>query len=254
MSARASLSSAFDEEPNFNKGRYSLPSSPRASTSTVDRNAVDLSSRGLYINHQLTSGRRSSNNGESSHTYSKDETSAFTNFINSRIENDQLLTRHYPIDADTEEIFTKLGDGLVLTRLINSSFPSTIDETKVNKQVNMNVYQKLENLSIALAGAKKIGCQLVNIGGKLPIYSSCILIRFSIFNCIYTLLQEKTSLLEGKLTHIIKYTVVSLIPLLFVLVYSVPPLSLAFYGKSLSYSSCHTSLSLPHTSCRCSVH
>ena len=167
MSARASLSSAFDEEPGFNKGRYSLPSSPRASTSTVDRNAVDLSSRGLYINHQLTSGRRSSNNGESSHTYSKDETSAFTNFINSRIEKDQLLTRHYPIDADTEEIFTKLGDGLVLIRLINSSFPHTIDETKVNKQVNMNVYQKLENLSIALAGAKKIGCQLVNIGGKL---------------------------------------------------------------------------------------
>ena len=59
-----------------------------------------------------------------------------------------------------------LGDGLILTKLINYGYPDTIDESKINKGANMSIYQKQENLNMVLAGAKAIGVQLVNIGGQ----------------------------------------------------------------------------------------
>ena len=47
--------------------------------------------------------------------------------------------------------------------MINLAAPDTIDERVINKK-NLNTYTKHENLTLALASAESIGCNIVNIG------------------------------------------------------------------------------------------
>ena len=47
--------------------------------------------------------------------------------------------------------------------MINKSQPDTIDERTINKG-KMSIYQKHENLTLALNSAQSIGCNIVNIG------------------------------------------------------------------------------------------
>ncbi len=41
--------------------------------------------------------------------------------------------------------------------------PKTIDERSMNKGKNLSIYQKLENLELALRSAEAIGCHVINI-------------------------------------------------------------------------------------------
>jgi hypothetical protein len=174
------MSTPPSQSPN-NSSRslsISIPASPSSSkkdinfnpTSPSKRNqsAVVLSENGVRINHQETTPKRieDSKFSDSSHHYSKEETIAFTTHINHVLSYDPLLSRHMPLDAESEEIFTKLGDGLILIRLINLIKEGTISELKVNKGISMSIFQQMENLKIALDGAKIIGCHIVNIGGQ----------------------------------------------------------------------------------------
>jgi hypothetical protein len=52
------------------------------------------------------------------------------------------------------------------SKLINFSVPNTIDERSINKGKNASVYQKLENLELALRSAEAIGCHVINIRPK----------------------------------------------------------------------------------------
>ena len=70
-----------------------------------------------------------------------------------------------------------LDDGLLLCNLINSAAPNTIDFKKLNVKDKLNVYQKTENAQKFIAGAKSIGCQVVNLraqdiveGNKVLVY------------------------------------------------------------------------------------
>lgn len=132
----------------------------------IKKNAVQIDEKGVKINHQLISPRKIITATNSEHTHSPEETEAFANFIISRLSNDPLLQRHFPFNPVSDELFSRLGDGLILTKLINLGYPGTVDESKINRKENMNVYQQQENLAAVLNGAKSIGCQIVNIGGS----------------------------------------------------------------------------------------
>jgi plastin-1 len=48
--------------------------------------------------------------------------------------------------------------------LINRAIPNTIDERAINKKEIINIFQKTENLNLALSAAKSIGAHVINIG------------------------------------------------------------------------------------------
>ena len=50
--------------------------------------------------------------------------------------------------------------------MINLAAVGAIQESRLNKRKNLNVFQKTENINIALAGAKSIGCVVINIGAQ----------------------------------------------------------------------------------------
>ncbi len=99
------------------------------------------------------------------HTVRHSEQRAFTKWINQNLGNDSDLSlAKKPIDPDTRDLYTRCDDGLVLCKLINFSVPKTIDERSINKSARgLSIYQKLENLELALRSAEAIGCHVVNI-------------------------------------------------------------------------------------------
>lgn len=162
----------FEDElgsPGGNKPvrRFSInDNSSSASKTEYQGKGVVITDKGVKIDHRDTSTINKITGMNSEHYYSKEETIAFSTHINNCLGDDPLLARHFPLDVETEDIFQKLGDGLILMRLINSAHPGTIDEKKINKQANMSIYQKQENLNIIVPAAKRIGAQIVNIGGQ----------------------------------------------------------------------------------------
>merc|ERR1719300_2061121 len=66
-----------------------------------------------------------------------------------------------PVDA--KNLYQKITDGILLSKIINHSCPDTIDERAVNKKPGASVYAKVENLTLALNSAQSIGCNVVNI-------------------------------------------------------------------------------------------
>jgi plastin-1 len=118
-------------------------------------------------------------NDNTFHTYADEERQAFSSHINHLLGYDELLRRHLPLDDNTEgskDLFEKMSDGLIMLKLINYAVPETVDDRAINKQSNMNVYQKTENINLALNAAKSIGCQVVNIGAQDIIEGRPILI------------------------------------------------------------------------------
>ena len=83
---------------------------------------------------------------------------------------------------------------MLLCKLINIAVADTIDERCLNTKENMNVYQKTENINLALNAAKSIGCQVINIGA-------------------YDILEGKPILILGLVWQIIKIQLLSMISL-----------------------------------------
>eukprot|EP00331_Platyophrya_macrostoma_P023911 CAMPEP_0176443324 /NCGR_PEP_ID=MMETSP0127-20121128/22353_1 /TAXON_ID=938130 /ORGANISM="Platyophrya macrostoma, Strain WH" /LENGTH=546 /DNA_ID=CAMNT_0017828527 /DNA_START=26 /DNA_END=1666 /DNA_ORIENTATION=- len=97
------------------------------------------------------------------HTYSSDEIRGFAGVINMLLRNDETCARHIPINPDTEELFEKVGDGLILAKLVYKCNPAVFDLRALNKKENLNVFQIKENLNLAISAAKYIGCQTVSV-------------------------------------------------------------------------------------------
>ncbi|XP_076024556.1 plastin-3 [Genypterus blacodes] len=97
------------------------------------------------------------------HSYSEEERFAFVNWINTALEKDADCAHVLPMDPNTESLFTTLGDGIVLCKMINLSVPDTIDERAINKK-KLTAFTTQENLNLALNSASAIGCHVVNIG------------------------------------------------------------------------------------------
>uniref|UniRef100_A0A1A8G3W9 Plastin-3 n=1 Tax=Nothobranchius korthausae TaxID=1143690 RepID=A0A1A8G3W9_9TELE len=97
------------------------------------------------------------------HSYSEEERYAFVNWINTALEKDPDCQHVLAMDPNTDDLFTALGDGIVLCKMINLSVPDTIDERTINKK-KLTHFTTQENLNLALNSASAIGCHVVNIG------------------------------------------------------------------------------------------
>lgn len=130
-----------------------------------------------------------------SHSFSEEETQAFSEHINFCLGHDSLLAgRILPLVPESMDLFTKCNDGLILCKLINLASHDAIDERAMNTKDNLNVYQKTENQNLALNAAKSIGCQVVNIGAQDIIDGSPTLILGLVWQIIRIQLLSQISL------------------------------------------------------------
>ncbi|XP_069753476.1 plastin-1-like isoform X2 [Narcine bancroftii] len=98
------------------------------------------------------------------HSYEEEEKVAFVNWINKALEDDPDCQHLIPMNADNDSLFSAVGDGILLCKMINLSQPETIDERVINKK--LTPFRISENLNLALNSASAIGCTVVNIGAE----------------------------------------------------------------------------------------
>jgi hypothetical protein len=149
---------ATPESPKRTKSITSPVSSPNTPNSP---NRKSIPRTPLSGHSVITISDRSS-----ARYYSLEETKAFTTHINNSFPNDELLAKYLPMDVNSEDLFQKLQDGLILMKLVNLIVPGTIPEKSMNKKDPLSIFQKQENLNQVISGAASVGCQIVNIGGQ----------------------------------------------------------------------------------------
>eukprot|EP00612_Vaucheria_litorea_P002508 CAMPEP_0171458188 /NCGR_PEP_ID=MMETSP0945-20130129/3968_1 /TAXON_ID=109269 /ORGANISM="Vaucheria litorea, Strain CCMP2940" /LENGTH=631 /DNA_ID=CAMNT_0011983949 /DNA_START=37 /DNA_END=1932 /DNA_ORIENTATION=+ len=133
----------------------------------------------------------------SRHHYSNEERAAFTDHINHVLRRDQVLAGRLPMSTDTEQLFTEVADGLVLAKFINYAEFDTIDERALNvgtPSKPLNIFQKVENMNLALNAAKSIGCIVTNVDAKDVIDGNPILILGLIWQIMRIQLLSSISL------------------------------------------------------------
>eukprot|EP00121_Abeoforma_whisleri_P014619 Awhi_evm1s13481 len=97
------------------------------------------------------------------HSFSEDEKLAFVDWINYALGDDPELKHLLPLKEDGNHLFECCHDGLLLSKLINSSVPETIDERALNK-TKLSIFKVSENQTLCINSAKAIGCNITNIG------------------------------------------------------------------------------------------
>ena len=129
--------------------------------------------------------------GEDSYSqFSEEERSAFVRLINTVLAKDPDCEKLLPINPDSMDVFSILKNGVILCKLINIAVPGTIDERVINRKDNMNVFLCTENLKLALAASKSIGCKVIGISYQ-------------------TILDQKYTLILGIIWQIIKMIVLA---------------------------------------------
>ena len=96
-------------------------------------------------------------------TFSEDERTAYVKVINSSLADDPICKKYLPIEPDSNEVFDRIKDGVLLCKLINKAQEGTIDERVINKKENMNIFQQVENLNLAISAAKSIGLNCIGL-------------------------------------------------------------------------------------------
>ena len=96
-------------------------------------------------------------------TFSEEERTAYVKVINSSLADDPICKKYLPIEPDSNEVFDRIKDGVLLCKLINKAQEGTIDERVINKKENMNVFQQVENLNLAISAAKSIGLNCIGL-------------------------------------------------------------------------------------------
>ncbi|XP_078420329.1 plastin-1-like [Cetorhinus maximus] len=99
------------------------------------------------------------------HSYEEEEKVAFVNWINKALEGDPDCKHLIPMDPNNGRLFSAVGDGILLCKMINLSQSDTIDDRVINKK-KLTPFTISENLNLALNSASAIGCTVVNIGAQ----------------------------------------------------------------------------------------
>ena len=81
-------------------------------------------------------------------TFSEEERTAYVKVINSSLADDPICKKYLPV---------------LLCKLINKAQEGTIDERVINKKENMNIFQQVENLNLAISAAKSIGLNCIGL-------------------------------------------------------------------------------------------
>ena len=102
-------------------------------------------------------------NGMQFQTFSEEERTAYVKVINSSLADDPVCKKYLPIDPDSNEVFDRIKNGILLCKLINKAQEGTIDERVINTKDNMNIFQQVENLNLAISAAKSIGLNVIGL-------------------------------------------------------------------------------------------
>ena len=95
------------------------------------------------------------------------EVRAYGTFVNQRLHGDPDLAHLLPVRCDNGELLAKLGDGLLLAKLINVAEPALIDDRVLNRRQAGQVLawqQIAQNLNIVISAAKSIGITMRTVG------------------------------------------------------------------------------------------
>ena len=85
------------------------------------------------------------------------EKNRYAKLINKALKDDPDCGSRIPIDPESDELYDKIKDGVILCKLINKCEPDTINEDEIKKNEDMNIFDKYDNLTKAVDGAKKVG-------------------------------------------------------------------------------------------------
>jgi len=96
------------------------------------------------------------------HSVRVEEQLAFSDWINTNLGEDADLQHILPLADSGLSLYEAVTDGILLCKIVNHSCPDTVDERVMDMKPN-SVYKRHENLTLALASAQSIGCNLVNI-------------------------------------------------------------------------------------------
>ena len=92
--------------------------------------------------------------------YSDKERNKYAKLINKALKDDpDCAGTRVPIDPNSDELYDKIRDGVIIAKLVNLCEPNTINEDEIKKNIDMNIYDKYDNLNKAIEGAKKVGVQ-----------------------------------------------------------------------------------------------
>uniref|UniRef100_A0A452UQX1 Lymphocyte cytosolic protein 1 n=1 Tax=Ursus maritimus TaxID=29073 RepID=A0A452UQX1_URSMA len=97
------------------------------------------------------------------HSYSEEEKYAFVNWINKALENDPDCRHVIPMNPNTNDLFSAVGDGIVLCSVV---IPESLFDIYKVKNNMCTLFLPQENLNLALNSASAIGCHVVNIGAE----------------------------------------------------------------------------------------
>ena len=90
--------------------------------------------------------------------YNVNEKECYSRIINHILDEDEQLKEQLPITPETGDLFKKLQDGLILSKLINIASPETLDERVLYNSPKMTDEEKAQNLNLVINSAKSLGC------------------------------------------------------------------------------------------------
>ena len=101
--------------------------------------------------------------GTGYHSFSNEEKKSFADIISFSLNGDKDLDDILPINDETDALFSAVGNGVLLCKMINNAVPGTIDPRAINTKKPLNIFQMKENLTLAISSAKAIGCVIISI-------------------------------------------------------------------------------------------
>ena len=90
--------------------------------------------------------------------YNIDEKECYCKIINKLFENNEELKNKIPINPESNEVFKKIKDGLILAKLVNIAAPGTVDERVITTVPGMTIDEQKSNVNLVINSAKSIGC------------------------------------------------------------------------------------------------
>ncbi|XP_049852178.1 uncharacterized protein LOC126329915 [Schistocerca gregaria] len=125
------------------------------------------------------------------HSYSAEEVSIFTRYINFLLKDDRSL-EVLPIKPNCEDLLSVTADGVLICKLINRVKPGIINDKYITLNPTSDI-QRIENHKLAIAGSSAIGCKVVNIGPYDILEKRAYLTIAFIWQIIRTYLFSKVS-------------------------------------------------------------
>ena len=90
--------------------------------------------------------------------YNVNEKECYCKIINKLLEGNEEVKDKIPIVPESNEVFKKMKNGIILAKLVNLAAPGTVDERVIIKDPGMTTEDKKANLNLVINSAKAIGC------------------------------------------------------------------------------------------------